>query len=553
MIEAELPDGTILEFPDGTAPDVIQRAVKSRLSQPAPQATPSVGDLFNRELMNSVPVQALGGAIRGAGSIGATLMRPFETSAENQDRRADMTGALGSMGIDTGSIPFMGGKLGAEIAGTAGAGSLLAKAAVPVLGQAAPLVQALRSGGMTAGAGGIGTRMAGGAAAGGAQAAMIDPKDALAGAEIGAAIPLAGKLANAGGKLIGRLLRPSQGTIDVAQKAQQHGIPVGLGDVAENRMVQGARSFLNDAPITGGMARGAQETKQIAFNRAVGKTFGENEPKLTLDVLDRAKQRMGAEFDRIWNNNVLQVDPTLVNTMQSIKTQAQKLPKNEGASVIAEVDDFFGKMVPDQSGNLVVPGDVANKFQSYLRRRAESSAGLKNELGDLRGAIIKAFNQSVSPTDAAALTLTREQYKAFKTVEPILRSSELGVAGREAGNVPAALLPGAVNKGYGTLKNAPLADLSQVGSKFLVDRAPQTGGSARAALQNTAVGAALTGAGGWPALAAAVPVAYGAQKLMQSPEAAQMLMGIGQPPQTKALAEALRRALPLTAPALVAQ
>ena len=31
MIEAELHDGTILEFPDGTAPDIIQRTVKSQL------------------------------------------------------------------------------------------------------------------------------------------------------------------------------------------------------------------------------------------------------------------------------------------------------------------------------------------------------------------------------------------------------------------------------------------------------------------------------------------------------------------------------------------
>lgn len=41
MIEAELPDGTVLEFPDGTADDVIDRVVRQQLgvttSQPAPQ------------------------------------------------------------------------------------------------------------------------------------------------------------------------------------------------------------------------------------------------------------------------------------------------------------------------------------------------------------------------------------------------------------------------------------------------------------------------------------------------------------------------------------
>ena len=54
MIEAELPDGTILEFPDGTDKAVIQRVVKQRLgvSQPAPQAQVSaleevgIPDLF---------------------------------------------------------------------------------------------------------------------------------------------------------------------------------------------------------------------------------------------------------------------------------------------------------------------------------------------------------------------------------------------------------------------------------------------------------------------------------------------------------------------------
>ena len=37
MIEAALPDGTVLEFPDGTDPLVIQRVVKQRLQPPIPE------------------------------------------------------------------------------------------------------------------------------------------------------------------------------------------------------------------------------------------------------------------------------------------------------------------------------------------------------------------------------------------------------------------------------------------------------------------------------------------------------------------------------------
>ena len=564
MIEAELPDGTVLEFPDGTSREVVQRVVKQRLN-PAPEpAQPSFGQMLKNEVVNSAPVQAGLGALRGAGSIGATLMAPVDAAARamgiqnsflgRDDRRQAMQEGVETLGADPSSIAYNVGKIGAEIAGTSGVGGGLAKGAKG-LNAAPALVNALRTGGLsTGGATGLGAqgaRVLGGAATGAAAAGLVNPEDAGTGALVGGALPVAAQGAAAAGRGVGSMLRPSAETIGVAQKAQQYGIPVGLGDVADNKGVQAVRSILRDAPISGSMAQGAQEAKQEAFNKAIGATFGAPEKKLTLPVIDQAKARMGAEFDRIWGNNVLQVDPQLLKQMGDIDAIAAKLPKNEGASLSAEIQDVFSKMVPDANGNLQIPGDTANKFQQYLRRRAESSVGLRNELGDLRQAIIQGFNRSVNPADAQALTMTREQYKAFKTVEPILRSAELGVAGRAAGDVPAALLPQAVNKSYGNLTGVPLADLSQVGSRFLVDRTPQTGGSARAALQNTAIGAALMGTGGIPALAAGVPAAAGIQKLLQSPGAAQAVMGQGGQVSPELL-QALRAAQ-LAAPVVSAQ
>lgn len=557
MIEAELPDGTVLEFPEGTSPEVVQRVVKQRLG--ATKAQPEKSGGVMQQLGNLAA-----GAVRGAGSIGATVLAPYDiakdalagkglTLESNRQRRADMDAALGGMGAETDSLMYQGGKIAGEIAGTAGAPSLLARGAQSA-GAMPMLVEALRSGGMSVGgATGVGAtaaRVAGGAAAGGTAAGMVNPDDFGTGAMIGASIPVAAKAVGAVGRAVGRTMSPSADTQAVAQTAQRYGIPLGLGDVAENKAIQATRSILRDAPISGGMAQTARESQQEAFNKAVGSTFGAPEKKLTLDVLDQAKQRLGGEFDRIWNNNVLQVDPKMVNTLQSVRDQAQKLPTNEGGSVLREIDDLYSKMVPDAQGNLIIPGDVANKFQSYLRRRGESFPALSEEFGQLRRSILDTFNASVTPADAAALTLNRSQYKAFKTVEPILRSAELGIAGRTAGDIPAALLPQAVNRSYGNLQNAPLAELSQVGSRFLVDRTSQTGGSARAALQNTAIGAALMGTGGLPALVAGVPAAAGLQKLMQSPGAAQLLMGQGQiSPQ---LIQALR-ATQMAAPVISAQ
>lgn len=70
-IQAQLADGRVLEFPDGTDPAVIQAAVKRMLSQqaPAPTPAPEEGDFF-------APVKELAGEAfgklkeRGAGLVG---------------------------------------------------------------------------------------------------------------------------------------------------------------------------------------------------------------------------------------------------------------------------------------------------------------------------------------------------------------------------------------------------------------------------------------------------------------------------------------------------
>lgn len=568
MIEAELPDGTVLEFPEGTSQDVIQRAVQNRLGVKTQQKTssPTFGQMFKDEVLTSAPVAMLRGAkdIIDTGAYFAA--KGFDKLAgTNEAARVKALNEAGKREFEqaterTQNPLTPAGRVAGQIIGTAPVGGVLAGglSMVPGVAQRLPsLINALRTGGLSVGgAKGLGAtaaRVVGGAATGGAAAGLVNPEDAATGAMIGGAIPVAAQAAGAGGRALGRALRPGDDMAQLAQKAQQYGIPVGIGDITQNRAIQATRSILSDAPLTGGMAQGAREAKQQAFNAAVGETFGAKAPKLTTEVVDAAKQRMGAEFDRIWNNNALRVTPEMINKVQEIRAVSNKLPRNEGASLAAEIDDLFSKMTPDASGELQIPGDVANKFQQYLRRRAEGSAGIRNELGDLRQTIISAFNASVSPADAAALTLNRRQYKAFKTIEPILKSAELGVAGRMPGDVPAALLPGAVSKNYSNVAGTPLADLSQIGSQFLVDRVPQTGGSMRAALQNTAIGGALMGGAmvNPLATAAAVPTAIGLQSALSNPNFARAVMG-QKGAISPSLIEALR-AIQVSAPVISAQ
>lgn len=160
----------------------------------------------------------VGGLVRGAGSIGATILSPRDAvegfiarqmgapELAPQDRRTAMDAGLGQMGVQTDSLGFKGGKLAGEIAGTAGAGGVVANGLTRLLpaGQGAGLVQAIRSGGLSAPGTNLLTRAIGGSISGATTAGLANPEDAGMGAVFGGALPVAVKGAGMAGDLARR-------------------------------------------------------------------------------------------------------------------------------------------------------------------------------------------------------------------------------------------------------------------------------------------------------------------------------------------------------------
>jgi len=183
------------------------------------------------------------GAVRGAGSIGATIAAPYDIAKDalagkglslqsNRERRQAMDDALQTMGAEPESMLYKGGKLAGEIAGTAGTGGILAKGA-QALGAAPKVITALQTAGMTTGANPVtfgakaadlALRAGAGAAVGGATAGLANPEDAGAGALIGGALPVATKAAGVVGEKIGEGARKVLGKTvspDVAELAKR--------------------------------------------------------------------------------------------------------------------------------------------------------------------------------------------------------------------------------------------------------------------------------------------------------------------------------------------
>jgi hypothetical protein len=296
---------------------------------------------------------ALAGALRGAGSIGATLLTPTDLltgqtkSWGNPERRQAITDALQSLGANPDSWAFKAAKLGGEVAGTAGVGGTLAAGAraVPILADAAP---ALASGGMSAGgaqgAAGLALRTLGGAATGGASAALVNPDDAMIGALTGAAMPGVGSLLAKGGAAAAKALKGAEIPADHAaavSKALDAGYtipPTQIQPTALNRTVEGLAGKVSTAQAAS--ARNAGIT-----NAAAARDLGlAADTKITPEVLAQVRADAGKAYDAIANSGTVVPTPAYGTALDAIvapaKTAAAGFPNAKVSPVVRMVDSL---------------------------------------------------------------------------------------------------------------------------------------------------------------------------------------------------------------------
>ncbi|MEN9587438.1 MAG: hypothetical protein RIT15_1013, partial [Pseudomonadota bacterium] len=283
------------------------------------------------------------GLIRGAGSIGATILAPYdmamdaykgdrgknlsslitgkELPSRNEERRQSMDSGLQSLvGADPKSFGYGAGKLGGELLGTAGAGSLLGLGARG-LGASPSIVNALQTGGMSASGRllpQIATRAGAGAAVGGASAGLVNPEDAKMGAMIGGGFaPLAkgvGAVSEAAGNMLtgGARLPVSQQTIDAAKRGVESGFvvpPATVNPTFSNRLLESIS--------------GKQATQQLASyqnaenaNKLARQSLGlSGDAKLDISTLDKIRKDAGQAYAAVASLPVKQAEnaSTLMN------------------------------------------------------------------------------------------------------------------------------------------------------------------------------------------------------------------------------------------------
>ena len=303
------------------------------------------------------------GAVRGAGSIGATLLAPVDIAKDalagkglslesNRQRRADMDAGLAEMGADPNSLLYKGGKLAGEIAGTAGAGGAVANVAgrvAPALTTAAPnVLTAIRTAGMSGGnATGIANplvRIAGGAISGGASAGLVDPEQAGMGAVIGGAAPIALQAAGKAGNAIGRVLRGPEQSADVAQAvkaARDAGYvipPTQARPTLGNRLLEGFSGKITTA-------QNASAKNQAVTNSKAATALGlPADAKITPDVLKTVRDQAGQAYDAIGATGAVQPTQAYADALDKIAAPfvktAQSFPNAKPSPVLDLVESL---------------------------------------------------------------------------------------------------------------------------------------------------------------------------------------------------------------------
>jgi hypothetical protein len=463
----------------------------------------------------------LAGGVRGAGSIGATILAPYDMAVDalngkglslesNRQRRADMDSGLQQMGAEPESGLYQTGKLAGEIAGTAGAGGVLANGARAV-GAAPSVVQGLASGGLNvAGATGLPgllIRGATGAAVGGTAAGMVNPEDAGLGAMVGGAIPVGAKTLATGARAAGSALtgKVAPEVAALADRAKQLGIQIPADRITNSKPLNAVAASLEYVPFSG--RAGTNERMISQLNRAVSRTFGQDSDNVTL-ALRNARGALGGEFDRVLQANTVRVDQQFADDLAQHLQRASNELGSDGEKIIRnQVDEILAKV---QAGT--IDGKAAYNIKRNLDRIAKRSTPEAFYAKEVRNSLMGALDRSLSPDDAAAFLTTRQQYGNMKNIE------KLAANGAE-GDISVARLANMKN-----VNNKDLQELADISAQFIKTRESPHGALQRLVIGGTGLGLGA-GAGMLPVVAGTAAAGRATNSLLNSDMARRLVTG----------------------------
>lgn len=217
------------------------------------------------------------------------------------------------------------------------------------------------------------------------------------------------------------------------------------------------------------------------FTRALANTFGEDADHITPDVAANAFSRIGGVFDDVGSRLGVTADaiPGLNDRLNEIRGNAARLGLSDSQlkALDLHIQDI-GNAADANDGAIPGPAylNLTNSNSPLSQVANNDHTAFGDSAGDIKVALGDAVAQNADPADVQALKDARTQYRALKTVQPLINNSEGGV-------LNPLLLRNRVAQVFGnrftTGDAGALGDLARIG-RIVGDSAADTNTAARA-------------------------------------------------------------------------
>lgn len=322
------------------------------------------------------------------------------------------------------------------------------------------------------------------------------------------------KIDNAKGLLVPDITDTQKAVITLAKK---HAIPVELDDVSDSTFYKTLISEGRSIPLSGASKHG--EKVQKAINAATAKTFGQTADNITPEVISKAYDDLGRQFQSFTKGKTFEIKPTFYSKLDDITNKASRgLYGKDGKDFLPEyIKDI--QNLADENG--LIKGERLDKVR---RQFAEIARSRNDDIGlmadDLESAVVDIIGQG-DKSVKAALKDVKYKYKNLKTVQRIALKDQVD------GNIRPDLLTSAVKTKFGEDafakgKAGDLGEIARVG-QLIKDKIPNSGTSQRTLAKNILTGnvgsmlpvALLTGGASVVPQLATQGIAMGANRFLQ--------------------------------------
>lgn len=257
---------------------------------------------------------------------------------------------------------------------------------------------------------------------------------------------------------------------ELANKAvNKFNIPLARSQIEQGNFAKTLASTAKEIPFSG--AEGFARKQQLAFNKAVASTIGQDTNKITPEVVDAAHLAIGEQFDNVLAGRRVNVSDSIYNRLSQIKEDAFDNLTSEHAKII---EKNVNKFVNDIDHDGTISGEKLNSLRSNI---ASVIKGTKNDATMyMRRILTTVIDASVDGLPEGfegktKLNAARLQYKNLKTIEPL-------AAKNPTGDIPPSLLLQRVLTKFPNFSRGgggDLGDLARIGKTYLQDPIANSG------------------------------------------------------------------------------